>query len=187
MKGELSSLLSWERVCNYWYRVGVSESVVWGFSFELTNNYRVWNMGCERSLAFFLSEKIILYPTTYFKPSLDGVWAYFRKPQRRQRSVKASLSSHVSNWMPSSEAATLSDLSALICIEMCDTKEAVFAGLSPEGAFPQVPRLISACRRSSLLPCDLLKIHLCYPGAFKSRCSVAIFDLFNSVRRFPGN
>lgn len=96
-------------------------------------------MGCERSLEFFLSEKIILRPTTYFKPGLDDVcvptFPRHWKPQRRQRSIKASLTSHVSNWMPSSEATTLSDL---LYWEVW--QKAGFAALSPEAAFPQVAK-----------------------------------------------
>lgn len=70
--------------------------MVWGFSFELTNNYRVWNMGCERSLAFFLSEKIILYPTTYFKPSLDGVCEPTSESHRGGKEASKPRSAHTS-------------------------------------------------------------------------------------------
>lgn len=55
-------------------RVGVSESVVWGFSFEQpTNNYSIFHLSCVRSLVLFFQKKIILYPTAYFKCQLDGV------------------------------------------------------------------------------------------------------------------
>lgn len=104
-----------------------------------------------------------------------------------KEAIKASLTSHVSNWMPSSEAATLSDLSALIVLRGVTQRKLALQRYPPRLPFPKWPRLISASRRSSLLPCALLKIHLSYPGAFKSSCSVAIFDLLKSVSRFPRN
>lgn len=76
----------------------------------------ILHMACERSLEFFLSEKIILCPTTYFKPSLGWcLCAYFPPSLQATAEAKkhqslAHFTHPVSNWMPSSEAATLSDL-----------------------------------------------------------------------------
>lgn len=64
------------------------------------------------------------------------------------------------------------------CIERCEQRKLCSVIPPLRLPFLKWPRLISASRRSSLLPCALLKIHLCEPGAFKSSFSVARFDLF---------